>query len=105
MILDFTWLLISSLIGWFVFGKKLEEKPRINSTTVCSLVSLFLGFKLLMRASHLTNYSYGKSLLYGMIGGLIVLLAAWGFRLLLEPKKETKGKDMKNNYSAGERLK
>lgn len=88
MILDFAWLLISGLIGWFIFGRKFEENTRIKSTAVCSLVSLFFGFKLMMRASRLASYQYGESVLYGMLGGLIALLAAWGFRFLLEPKKE-----------------
>ena len=88
MLVDVAWMLSAVLVGWYVFGRRLSEKSRQTSSLVCAIVSLFFGYKLIFRAACQSGSHITEAMLYGVAGGALVLCAAWGFRLLLEPKKE-----------------
>ena len=88
MLVDMAWLISAVLVGWYVFGRGLSEKSRQTSSLVCAIVSLVMGYKLVFRASYQGGSHITEAMLYGVVGGALVLCAAWGFRLLIEPKKE-----------------
>ncbi len=87
---DICWILITSILGWFVFSRKLKkEQGHKNDITVIiiAIISLFV-YKLFYRAVIMGNGPPIDALLAGSMFGLITLLICWGIKWLFSRDKK-----------------
>lgn len=83
---DILFMLIALGLGWYLFGKRLDEKKRARFTMIISLVSYFV-YKTFWRAVIASGGDFWLAYAAGFAFGFIVLLIGWGIRILVNKIK------------------